>query len=100
MCIRDSLDVVDIHKREHAHAPKVRETIADRYQDYDIKPRDWHIHAGVPEKVLAGITNGINADLLVVGSVGRKKLQGLLVGNTAEKILRDVRTNVLVVKPD
>lgn len=105
VCVKTSqilsdLDLVDLHKREHAHAPKVREIIASEYQDYGIKPENWHLHAGVPEKILAGMAQGLKADLVVLGSVGRKKLQGLLLGNTAEKILRNLHTNVLVIKPD
>lgn len=105
VCVKTSqvlsdLDLVDLHKREHAHAPKVREIIASDYQDYGIKGENWHVHAGAPEKILAGMAQGLKADLVVLGSVGRKKLQGLLLGNTAEKILRNLHTNVLVIKPD
>lgn len=105
VCVKTSqvlsdLDLVDLHKREHAHAPKVREIIASDYQDYGIKGENWHLHAGAPEKILAGMAQGLEADLVVLGSVGRKKLQGLLLGNTAEKILRNLHTNILVIKPD
>jgi nucleotide-binding universal stress UspA family protein len=39
-------------------------------------------------------------DLVVMGSVGRSGLQGLLMGNTAEAILSRVTCSVLVVKPE
>lgn len=105
VCVKTSqvlsdLDLVDIHKREHAHAPEVRKVIESEYHEYSIEDGNWHIHAGAPETILAGIATGIKADLVVVGSVGRKKLQGLLLGNTAEKILKNLHTNVLVLKPD
>ena len=105
VCIKTSqvlsdLDLVDLHKREHAHAPKVREIIARDYQDYGIAEENWHLHAGAPEKILAGMAQGLKADLVILGSVGRKKLQGLLLGNTAEQILKNLHTNVLVIKPD
>ena len=105
VCVKTSqilsdLDLVDIHKREHAHAPKVREIIASEYQDCGVAEKNWHLHAGAPERVLAGMAQGLKADLVVMGSVGRKSLQGLLIGNTAEKILKNLHTNVLVIKPD
>lgn len=40
------------------------------------------------------------ADLLVLGSVGRTGLMGVLIGNTAERILREVDRSLLVIKPD
>lgn len=98
--ILSDLDLVDIHKREHAHAPAVRKVVESEYRDYDIDPGNWHLHAGAPEKILAGMAQGIKADLVVMGSVGRKRLEGLLLGNTAEKILHILHTNVLVIKPD
>ena len=39
-------------------------------------------------------------DLVVMGSVGRSGLSGMLIGNTAERILRKLPCSVLVVKPD
>lgn len=103
VCIETSraltdLDLVDPRKREQAHTPQVRAAIERDYKNYDIAEENWHIHAGTPESVIRGIANGIQADLVVVGTVGRKRLQGLLLGNTAEKLLGAIKANVLVVK--
>lgn len=40
------------------------------------------------------------ADLVVIGTVGRSGVQGLLLGNTAEKILDTCNCSILTVKPD
>ncbi len=39
------------------------------------------------------------ADLIVMGTIGRSGIQGLIIGNTAEQVLRSVSTAVLAVKP-
>jgi len=39
-------------------------------------------------------------ELIVMGTVSRTGVSGLLIGNTAEKILRQVDCSVLTVKPD
>jgi universal stress protein E len=39
-------------------------------------------------------------DLIILGTVGRAGIPGLLIGNTAEKILQHVDCAVLAVKPD
>jgi universal stress protein E len=49
----------------------------------------------IPEYVVAG---GI--DLVVMGTVARSGIAGLLMGNTAERILRRLPCSVLAVKPD
>ncbi len=40
------------------------------------------------------------ADLVVIGTVGRSGIQGLLLGNTAEKILDTCDCSILTVKPE
>ncbi len=39
-------------------------------------------------------------DLLVLGTIGRSGIAGLLMGNTAERILNKVECSVLAVKPE
>lgn len=40
------------------------------------------------------------ADLVVIGTVGRSGIQGLLLGNTADKVLDTCDCSILAVKPD
>jgi nucleotide-binding universal stress UspA family protein len=42
----------------------------------------------------------LSIELLVLGTVGRSGLAGMLIGNTAEEILRRVDCSVLALKPD
>lgn len=41
----------------------------------------------------------LGSDLIVMGTVGRIGIPGLLIGNTAERILGDVNCSVLALKP-
>lgn len=58
-----------------------------------------HIRAGSPAKSIPSIANNIKADVVVMGSVGRKGIKSILLGNTAEKTIKNLRTDLLVVKP-
>ena len=70
-------------------------------------PADWetdievetHILAGNPAKEIAEFASEKNADLIVVGTHGRKGLPRVLLGSTAEALLREAPCQVLVVKP-
>ncbi|HVS10740.1 MAG TPA: universal stress protein [Planctomycetota bacterium] len=42
----------------------------------------------------------LGSDLLVLGTVARTGIAGVLIGNTAEEILDRIACSVLVVKPD
>ena len=45
------------------------------------------------------LVEAASIDLLVMGSVGRTGLEGFLIGNTAEAVLRRVSCSVLALKP-
>lgn len=55
---------------------------------------------GDPAKAIAAAAKKLDADLTVLSTVGRSGLAGLLVGNTAEKVVDSVHCDVLAVKPD
>ena len=40
------------------------------------------------------------ADLIIMGTLGRAGIPGLIIGNTAEDVIQETRTAVLAVKPD
>lgn len=54
---------------------------------------------GSPTQVLAEKFNELQPDLVVMGTVGRSGVAGLLIGNTAETILEQLSCSVLAVKP-
>lgn len=72
----------------------------ERYaHKYKINEDHIHIVEGDPEDVLEVMTEEIKADLVVIGSVAREGISGVLLGNTAEKIINRVPCDILVIKP-
>jgi universal stress protein E len=55
---------------------------------------------GKPEDVIAEFVTAEGIDILVMGTVGRGGIPGLLLGNTAERVLRKITCSVLAIKPD
>ncbi len=86
----------------------VRDTEAIRLGQLDVlairhvtePERSIHMVAGAPGVVLPRLADRLDVDLVVMGTVGRTGLRGLIMGNTAETILRSVRCSVLAVKPE
>ncbi len=58
-----------------------------------------HVTAGNPVKEISSIAKKIKAELVIMGSVGRKGVKGKLLGNTAENIIKNLRTDLLIIKP-
>jgi universal stress protein E len=66
---------------------------------YGISDKCQHVQEGLPEDVVPLICNNVDAELLVLGSVGRRGISAALLGNTAEHIIDKVNCDTLVVKP-
>jgi universal stress protein E len=59
-----------------------------------------HQSCGTPWQEIRRAAKFLAADLVVIGTVGRSGIQGLLLGNTAEKILDTCDCSILTVKPE
>ena len=59
-----------------------------------------HLERGVAWKRILACARRVDANLTVLGTVGRGGVSGLLMGNTAEKVLHSAARSLLAVKPD
>lgn len=66
---------------------------------FNINEDHIHIVEGDPDDVLEVTAKELEADLVVIGSVAREGFSGVLLGNTAEKIINNVPCDILVIKP-
>jgi len=91
-------DVLDVMLRDTEELQRDNlEALTSRHVDES--ERSVHLVAGAPGVALPQLAERIDAGLIVMGTVGRTGLRGLIMGNTAETILRSVRCSVLAVKP-
>jgi len=58
-----------------------------------------HVRLGQPVEALLQASVDFEADLLILGTHGRKGLQHLLIGSVAERLLRHARCPVLIARP-
>lgn len=54
---------------------------------------------GEPASRIRELSAKLDADLIVMGTVGRSGIPGLIIGNTAEEVLQTTQASVLAVKP-
>lgn len=93
------LEVIDVS----AHVEKVRRrmqpVIADLAERHGIPADSVRIEWGEIEKVIPSAAARLRAQLVVMGTVGRHGVNARLMGNTAERVLMRLRTDVLALKP-
>ena len=59
-----------------------------------------HLILGTPWKEIQRMVQQLSVDLIAMGTVGRNGIEGLLLGNTADKVLDHCDCSILTVKPD
>ncbi len=75
----------------------LRSRIGTEAYDY-LSPR-FHLRKGEARRVITAMAGELGADLVVMGTVARTGISGLIIGNTAEAIFEQVRCSVLALKP-
>jgi universal stress protein E len=85
-------------KEETRFAAKDR--ITAQLQRFQLaRAAEVHVASGPPEAVLLEHIERYEIDLMVMGTIARSGINGLLFGNTAERLLPLISCSVLAVKP-
>jgi len=87
--------VDDVRQRTAGDLRQLAQSFGGRLSAAQTVHRRGEAETVIPEFVVA---QGI--DLVVMGTVARGGITGLLIGNTAERVLRTLPCSVLAVKPD
>jgi universal stress protein E len=95
--VSQELELVDKSEVLLKEGPSYREKLNAFDQDHAVSDSKLLLAAGVPSKQICSLAKKKNMDLVVIGNVGRKGLTGMIIGNTAEKILKNITSDVLVV---
>ena len=99
---RFNLSETEIQQMKEELEREGRLKIYDLLKSANIEPRDNHIHVkeGKTDEAIEKTLKRMQIEVLVLGTVGRSGIPGLLIGNTVEKLLSQVQCSVLAVKPD
>ncbi len=69
------------------------------FSDYEISSDSLFVEQGEPWRVIINYARKINADCIVIGSMGNKGIKGKIIGNTAEKVIHYTESDLLVIPP-
>ncbi|WP_394131697.1 universal stress protein UspE [Shewanella maritima] len=69
-------------------------------QSYEIPFENCHVEEGLPEDVIPELAAKLDAELVILGTVGRTGFSAALIGNTAEHVIDSINCDLLAVKPD
>ncbi|TGD75162.1 universal stress protein [Mangrovimicrobium sediminis] len=93
------LDLVDPGKYVSDAREAMAGQIATLARRYALSEKLFKVKRGPVEKVIASEAAARRAQIVVMGCVGRKGVRAKLLGNTAEKVLAHLHTDILALKP-
>ena len=76
------------------------DAITKHASTFGIASEALHIEEGLPEDVIDTLSHKLDAELVILGTVGRTGLSAALIGNTAEHVIDRLNCDVLALKPD
>jgi len=90
---RDEIDYLVTEERKQRSA-----AIDALLANYELPPTKVHLDKGDAAPLI--LQYSAHADVIVMGTVGRTGIPGLIIGNTAEEVLQNAQASVLAVKPE
>lgn len=79
------------------HHQQAMQTFALQHSVYE---QNCHVVQGLPETAIPVTANQVDAELVVLGTIGRVGLSAAIIGNTAEQVIDALNCDVLAIKPD
>ncbi|MFY8325689.1 universal stress protein [Pseudoalteromonas sp. ZZD1] len=95
----------ELYEFEHRHSQHKMEQLFEKLKQnlgqksYNFLSLRSHIIKGAAEEELPKAAQAVDADLVVMGTISRTGVAGLVIGNTAETILNQLDSSILAVKP-
>ena len=93
------LDLVDPIAYVKQAREAMRPAISKLAAEHDIPESAFRSKRGPVEKVITSRAAKVRAQIVVMGTVARTGVKARLLGTTAEKVLRHMKTDVLAIKP-
>jgi universal stress protein E len=97
--ILTELDLVDEFTQSQKLIHELQPKLLKLSAQHGIDMKQFRLKQGPVDKVIASEAKRLKAQLVVMGTVGRKGVKAKLMGNTAEQVLSKMRTDVLALKP-
>jgi len=99
---KDSMAYIESERLRHEKALNhFHEQLSNHIgaEAYDHLSPEFHLSRGAASTIIPEKARQLQADLVVMGTVARTGIAGLIIGNTAETILEQLQCSVLAVKP-
>lgn len=75
------------------------EAMSKHAEQFGIEQDKAYVREGLPEDVIETLSEQLDAELVILGTIGRTGISAALIGNTAEHVIDRLNCDVLALKP-
>jgi universal stress protein E len=96
-----AIEIPEFNPQEYSSTMKHHhlDAVSGLAQQFDIDEAHCHVKEGMPEDVLPGMAETLDAEMVIIGTIGRTGFSAAIIGNTAEHVIDRLDCDVLAVKP-
>ncbi|MFO6422165.1 universal stress protein UspE [Motilimonas sp. KMU-193] len=96
-----ALELPDFNPIEYSDAVQKRhvDMLTEHGNKHGIPAERQHVVEGLAEDVIPQVAKELDAELVVLGTVGRTGISAALIGNTAEHLIDSLDCDLLALKP-
>ncbi|MCO4797594.1 MAG: universal stress protein UspE [Colwelliaceae bacterium] len=76
------------------------EAMQNHAEKFSINKDHTHVEEGLPEDIIVRLSEELDAELVILGTIGRTGFSAALIGNTAEHVIDNLNCDVLALKPN
>ncbi|NMH63935.1 universal stress protein UspE [Shewanella salipaludis] len=97
-----AIELPDFDAHSYNEAIRMQHELRVNYlaNEYGIPINQCHVKEGLPEDVIPELAEQLDAELVILGTVGRTGFSAALIGNTAEHVIDSLTCDLLAIKPD
>ena len=93
------LDILNKKKIKKKRTKKAHALFAKLAGELNIDKNILHIKLGKAEKVIPSTANKLKVQMVIMSTVGRQGIKSKIIGNTAERVMHRLRTDLVAIKP-
>lgn len=96
-----AIEIPEFNPQEYNQTMKLHhmDAVKKLALEFELPSNQTHVLEGMPEDVIPQMAQQLDAEMVVIGTIGRTGLSAAIIGNTAEHVIDRLDCDVLAVKP-
>lgn len=98
--VQVAVEIPEFNPEEYNEAMRHhhRDAILALSREFMIAPEHTHVLEGMPEDVIPKVAQSLDAEMVIIGTIGRTGLSAAIIGNTAEHVIDRLDCDILALK--